>query len=29
MNATKDSNEPFIVNVNDSDDGEHVRVFIG
>ena len=29
MNATKDSNEPFIVNVDDSDDGEHVRVFIG
>ena len=29
MNATKDSNEPFIVNVNDNDDGEHVRVFIG
>jgi hypothetical protein len=29
MNATRDSNEPFIVNVNDSDDGEHVRVFIG
>ena len=29
LNATKDSNEPFIVNVNDRDDGEHVRVFIG
>ena len=29
MNATRDSNEPLIINVNDSDDGEHVRVFIG
>jgi hypothetical protein len=29
LKATKDSNEPFIVNVNDRDDGEHVRVFIG
>ena len=29
MNATRDSNEPLIINVDDSDDGEHVRVFIG
>jgi len=29
MNATRDSNEPFILNVDDSDDGEHVRIFIG
>ena len=29
MNATKDSNEPLIINVDDRDDGEHVRVFIG
>lgn len=29
LNATKDSNEPFIVNVDDGKDGEHVRVFIG
>ena len=29
INATRDSHEPFIVNVDDSDDGEHVRVFIG
>ena len=29
MNVTRDSNEPFILNVDDSDDGEHVRIFIG
>ena len=29
VNATRDSNEPLIINVDDSDDGEHVRVFIG
>jgi len=29
MNATRDSNEPFILNIDDSDDGEHVRIFIG
>ena len=29
MNATKDSNEPFIVNVDEGGNGEHVRVFIG
>jgi len=29
MNATRDSNEPLIINVDDRDDGEHVRVFIG
>ena len=29
MNATRDSNEPLIINVDDSRDGEHVRVFIG
>ncbi len=29
MNATRNSNEPFILNVDDSDDGEHVRIFIG
>lgn len=29
MNATRDSNEPLIINVDDSEDGEHVRVFIG
>ena len=29
MDATRDSNEPLIINVDDSDDGEHVRVFIG
>ena len=29
MNATRDSNEPLIVNVDDRDDGEHVRIFIG
>lgn len=29
MNATRDSNEPLIINVDDSSDGEHVRVFIG
>ena len=29
MNATRNSNEPFILNIDDSDDGEHVRIFIG
>ena len=29
MNVTRDSNEPFILNVDDSDDGEHLRIFIG
>lgn len=29
MNATRDSNEPLIINVDDRDDGEHVRIFIG
>lgn len=29
MNATRDSSEPLIINADDSDDGEHVRVFIG
>ena len=29
MNATRDSKEPLIINVDDRDDGEHVRVFIG
>ena len=29
MNATKNSDEPFIVNVEDGANGEHVRVFIG
>jgi hypothetical protein len=29
MNVTRDSNEPFILHVNDSEDGEHVRIFIG
>src|SRR5687767_10202631 len=29
MNATRISNEPFILNIDDSDDGEHVRIFIG
>jgi len=29
MNATRDSTEPLIINVDDNDDGEHVRVFIG
>jgi len=29
MNATRNSNEPFILNVDDSEDGEHVRIFIG
>lgn len=29
MHATRDSNEPLIVNVDDRDDGEHVRIFIG
>lgn len=29
MNVPRDSNEPFILNVDDSDDGEHVRIFIG
>lgn len=29
LNVTRDSNEPFILNVDDSDDGEHVRIFIG
>ena len=29
MNATRSSNEPFILNIDDSDDGEHVRIFIG
>ncbi len=29
INATRDSSEPFIINVDDSEDGEHVRVFIG
>jgi hypothetical protein len=29
MNATRDSNEPLIVNVDDRNDGEHVRIFIG
>jgi hypothetical protein len=29
MNATRNSNEPFILNVDDSSDGEHVRIFIG
>ena len=29
MNATKDSDEPFIVNVDNGANGEHVRVFIG
>ena len=29
MNATRDSDEPLIINVDDRDDGEHVRIFIG
>jgi hypothetical protein len=29
MNATRDSQEPFIVNVDEGGDGEHVRLFIG
>ena len=29
LNATRNSNEPFILNIDDSDDGEHVRIFIG
>ncbi|HVF25692.1 MAG TPA: hypothetical protein VNA23_07375, partial [Anaerolineales bacterium] len=29
MNATRNSNEPFILNIDDSADGEHVRIFIG
>jgi hypothetical protein len=29
INATRDSNEPLIINVDDSDDGERVRLFIG
>ena len=29
MNATRSSSEPFILNIDDSDDGEHVRIFIG
>ena len=29
LDATKKSGEPFIVNVNDDKDGEHVQVYIG
>jgi hypothetical protein len=29
LEATKKSGEPFIVNVNDDKDGEHVQVYIG
>jgi hypothetical protein len=29
LDATKRSGEPFIVNVQDDEDGEHVQVYIG
>ena len=29
LDATRKSNEPLIVNVNDDDEGEHVQVYIG
>jgi hypothetical protein len=29
LDATKKSGEPFIVNVQDDEDGEHVQVYIG
>ena len=29
MNVMRNSNEPFILNIDDSADGEHVRIFIG
>lgn len=29
LDTTKKSGEPFIVNVNDDEDGEHVQVYIG
>ncbi len=29
LDSTKKSGEPFIVNVNDDEDGEHVQVYIG
>ena len=29
LDATRKSDEPLIVNVNDDDDGEHVQVYIG
>ena len=29
LDTTQKSGEPFIVNVNDDEDGEHVQVYIG
>jgi hypothetical protein len=29
LNATGDSDTPFIVNVNDDEDGDRVQVYIG